>query len=113
MTIEEAETKKRPVRPPSSVPFLLPLLAMIVATAIIGVVAGEVVVLWGALIGVALAAVLAWVKLLHDWVDAAILVGAATIGLWLVWVAIDDRTGPITMAESLTAAVGWNSTPRC
>lgn len=108
MTVDTAETPTpRPTRPPSSVPFLLPLAAMTVTIAIIGLIVGDVLVLWGGLVGAVLAGTLMWTGLLKSRLDALIVVVAGAIGLWLVWIAIDNRTGPVSMSESLTAAVGW------
>ena len=80
---------------------------MVVGVSVVSAVAGDVAVLWGALLGAVLAAGLAWVGAARTWSDAAILVVAGATGLAVVWSVLDNREGVIDMAESLQAAVGW------
>ena len=97
----------RPVAPARSGRLLLPLLATVAGAVIVGAFVGEVVFLWGALIGVVLAGGLWWARLGIDLVDTAILVAGSAVGLAYFYSVVDGRTGPIDKTESLQGAVGW------
>ncbi len=80
---------------------------MVAGGVLAGALGGGTPLAWGALTGLALAGALWWRDLLAGWADGLALVVAFAVGLTLVEMALDDRVGPVSVAESLRTLPGW------
>lgn len=106
MTLFDAETQVRPVEPPRAAVYLLPLMAGIVATGLVGL-AGPIGPLWGTLVGLVVFGIFAWTEITRSWLDAVMLVVAGAIGLSIFDAVLAERTSVIDFKLSLIAAIGW------
>ena len=108
MTAVDEQT--RPVAPPKSISYVLPLAVGVVAagaTGVLGSMGQAMGPVWGLALAVVVFAIFAWQDVTRSVLDAVILAIGGVIGIGYFSSVVFGRTGVIDLRLALVASLGW------